>query len=241
MNKITVGIVSAVMGGAMLVSGAGAASATTKYDSKLEIRDIKPNPVVVERGKEARAYFDIGASRDVSRVELSVEPAEANFRTLRTKKDVRDLEGWRFSVSFNEHDPAGKWKATAVAYNRFGRVVAKDDAFFSVLVKRKADTRISRFSANPSAVRSGRSIYFTGYLQAEGRSWSGVRGERVSVYYRPTGSSSWKWVTSGTTSWNGKFSLKTRAWKSGTFRTVFSGDSRLDSATSGTDYVRVYR
>lgn len=240
MNKITVGLVSAVMGGAMLVSGAGAASATTKYDSKVQIRDIDPNPVVVERGKDTTAYFNIGTTRDVSRVELSVEPAMANFRT-RSKKDIHDLKGWRFSVDFNEHDPAGKWKATAVAYNRFGKVVAKDDAFFSVFLKRKADTRISRFSADPSAVRSGRSIYFTGYLQAEGRSWSGLRGERVSVYYRPTGSKTWKWVTSGTTSWNGKFSLKTRAWKSGTFRTVFSGNSRLDSATSGTDYVRVYR
>jgi hypothetical protein len=239
MRKIAVGILSAVVGGAMLVSGAGAASAAAKRDTEIKIRDISPNPVAVQRGRTTTAYFDIGATRDVRRVELSVAPAEG-MRTMRTK-DVRDLEGWRFAIGFNEHDPAGKWRATATAYDHRNRPVARDTAYFSVYLKRsKADTRVASFNAGPSSVRAGRTIGFSGYLQAESRGWRGVRGERVNVYYRASGSSAWKWVAAGTTSWNGKFTAQTRAFRSGSFRAVYAGDERLDSATSRTDYVRVY-
>ncbi|GAA3609959.1 hypothetical protein GCM10022419_113750 [Nonomuraea rosea] len=239
MKKIAVGILSALVGGAMLVTGAGAASAATKVDTQLKIRDISPNPVVVKAGAETTAYFDIGASSDVKKVELSVAP-EGNFRTMRTK-DVKDLEGWRFAVGFNDNDPAGKWQATAVAFDAAGKEIAKDSAFFAVEVEKgKAETRISRFSADPYKVRKGKSIYFSGRLQVDDDGWEGVRGERVSVYYRANGSSAWKWVASANTKWGGKFSTKTRAYKSGTFRAVYNGNDELDGARSRTDYVRVY-
>ncbi|MFC4114923.1 hypothetical protein [Nonomuraea zeae] len=228
------------MGGAMLVSGAGAASAATKVDTQLKIRDISPNPVVVKAGAETTAYFDIGASSDVKKVELSVAPEDAGFRTMRTK-DVKDLEGWRFAIGFNENDPAGKWRATAVAFDAAGKEIAKDSSFFAVdIQKGKAETRISRFSADPYKVRKGKSIYFSGRLQVDDEGWEGVRGERVSVYYRANGSSAWKWVATAKTKWGGKFSAKTRAYKSGTFRAVYNGSDELDGAKSRTDYVRVY-
>ncbi|MEV0389616.1 hypothetical protein [Nonomuraea sp. NPDC050643] len=238
MRKIAVGIISALVGGAMLVSGAGAASAD-RTDTQLRIRDITPNPVVVKAGAETTAYFNIGASSDVKKVELSVAPEEG-VHTLRTK-DIRDLEGWRFAIGFNENDPAGKWKATAVAFDSAGKEIAKDSAFFAVDVQKgKAETRISRFTADPYKVRKGKSIYFSGRLQVDDEGWEGVRGERVNVYYRANGSSGWKWVASAKTKWGGKFYAKTRAFKSGTFRAVYNGDDELAGATSRTDYVRVY-
>ncbi|MFG1702803.1 hypothetical protein ACFLIM_06395 [Nonomuraea sp. M3C6] len=238
MRKFAVGIISALVGGAMLVSGAGAASAT-KLDTQLKIRDISPNPVVVKAGSETTAYFDIGASSDVKKVELSVAPAEG-FHTLRAK-DVKSLESWRFAIGFDENDPAGKWKATAVAFDGAGKELAKDSAFFSVEIQKgKADTRISRFSADPSKVRKGKSIYFSGRLQVDDDGWKGVRGQKVNIYFRANGSSGWKWVASDWTSWGGKFSTKTRASKSGTFKAVYSGSRKLEGATSRTDYVRVY-
>ncbi|MGW0804894.1 hypothetical protein [Nonomuraea sp. NPDC002799] len=222
----------------MLVTGAGAASAT-KVDTQLKIRDITPNPVVVKAGNETTTFFDVGASSDVQKVELSVAPAEG-FHTLRTK-DVKDLEGWRFAIGFTENDPAGKWKATAVAFDGKGKEIAKDSAFFSVEIQKgKADTRISRFSADPYKVRKGKSIYFSGRLQVDDHGWEGVRGERVSVYYRANGHSGWKWVASAKTKWSGKFTAKTRAYKSGTFKAVYGGDRELEGASSRTDYVRVY-
>ncbi|MEV4172266.1 hypothetical protein [Nonomuraea sp. NPDC049709] len=224
----------------MLVSGAGAATAATKTDTQLKIRDISPNPVVVKADAETTAYFDVGASSDVAKVELSVAPADANFRTMRGK-DVKDLEGWRWAIGFNENDPAGKWRATAVAFDKGGKEIAKDEAFFSVeIVKGKADTRISRFSADPYKVRKGKSIYFSGRLLVDDHGWEGVRGERVSIYYRANGSSAWKWVASDWTDRGGKFYAKTRAYKSGTFRAVYAGDDELEGAKSRTDYVRVY-
>ncbi|MFC4011679.1 hypothetical protein ACFOY2_30915 [Nonomuraea purpurea] len=239
MRKIAVGIVSALVGGAMLVSGAGAASATTKVDTQLKIRDISPNPVVVKPGSETTAFFDVGASSDVKSVVLSVAPEEG-FRTMRTK-DVKDLEGWRFAIAFNDNDPAGKWKATAVALDGQGKRIATDSAFFSVQVnKGKADTRISRFSADPSKVRKGKTISFSGRLQVNDDGWEGVRGKKVNVYQRANGSSGWKWVASGYTKWGGKFTAKTRAYSSGTFRAVYAGSDELKGATSRTDYVRVY-
>ncbi|MBF8192901.1 hypothetical protein ITP53_45940 [Nonomuraea sp. K274] len=227
------------MGGAMLVSGAGAASATTT-DTRLAIRDISPNPVVVKAGSETTAYFDVGASSDVQKVELSVAPA-SGFHTMRTKS-VKDLEGWRFAIGFNQNDPAGKWKATAVAFDSAGKQIARDSAFFSLaIVKGKADTRITGFNASPSTVRKGKSIYFSGTLiEKERRGWDGVRNAKVNIYYRANGSSGWKWVDSDRTSGSGKFYAETRAYKSGTFKAVYSGSSKLDDATSRTDYVRVY-
>ncbi|GAA3688278.1 hypothetical protein GCM10022224_062020 [Nonomuraea antimicrobica] len=239
MRKIAVGILSALVGGAMLVSGAGVASATTKTDTQLRIRDITPNPVVVKAGAETTAYFDVGASSDVKKVELTLAPADG-FHTMRNR-DVKDLEGWRFAAGFNENDPAGKWRATAVAFDGAGKEIAKDSAYFSVEIQKgKADTRISRFDASPSKVRKGKSIFFSGRLQVDDDGWEGVRNERVNIYFRASGSNAWKWVASDRTSWDGKFYAKTRASKSGSFRAVFSGDDELESATSRTDYVRVY-
>ncbi|NBE96454.1 MULTISPECIES: hypothetical protein [Nonomuraea] len=240
MKKIAAGLISAVAGGTMLVSGAGVASATTAHDTYLKIRDISPNPVVVKGNAETKAFFDVGASRRVEKVVLSVEPASPKYRTMRTK-GIDDLEGWRYAIAFNKNDPEGKWKATAVAYNKAGRKVATDSAYFYVDVRKgRADTRISRFYASPSKVRKGRSIYFSGRLQVDDRHWEGVRGERVSIYHRASGSSAWKWVDSAKTGRGGKFYGKTRAYRSGSFKAVYRGDRELQPSTSRTDYVRVY-
>ncbi|SEU38763.1 hypothetical protein [Nonomuraea wenchangensis] len=241
MRKIALGFVSALVGGAMLVTGAGAASASTatKADTRLFIRSITPNPVVVKKGAETTAFIHVRAGSDVKKVEVTVAPVDG-VNTLRAK-DVKPLESWRFSVGFTDGDAFGKWKATAVAFDGAGKEVAKDDAYFAVeLAKTKADTRVSRFEAEPHKVRKGKSIYFSGRLQADDHRWKGVRGEKVNIFYRANGHSAWKWVTSTTTKWDGKFFAKTKAYKSGWFRASFAGNDELNSSTSRADYVRVY-
>ncbi|MEV0198112.1 hypothetical protein [Nonomuraea sp. NPDC050691] len=235
MRKIAVGIVSALVGAAMLVSGGGAAMAKTKA-STVDIRDISPNPVVVKGDSETEAFFKVDASSDVDNVKLSVTPL--GVRTLRAQ-EAKQVESWRFSVPFNSDDPAGKWRATAQAF-KDGKVVATDEAVFSVEIQQdKAETRISRFSADPYKVRKGKSVWFSGRLQVDDEGWEGVRGEKVNVYYRANGSSGWKWVASATTKWGGKFTTKSRAWKSGTFKAVYEGNDELQGSESRTDYVRV--
>jgi hypothetical protein len=242
MRHIAVGIISALVGGTLLVSGAGAASATTtKHAPTVEIKDISPNPVVVKAGSETTAYFKVDATSDVDKVQLSVEPVDSRFRTLRAK-DVKPLESWRFSVPFNENDQDGKWKAVAQGF-KGDKVVTTDTAYFSVeIVKGKAETRIARFDASPSKVRQGKTIWFSGRLQAnDDDHWKGVRGERVAIFYKANGSSGWKWVASDRTGWKGQFETRTRAWKSGQYKAVFNGTDELDGATSDVEYVRVVR
>lgn len=241
MRKIALGIVSALVGGAMLVTGAGAASATaTKAATELKIRDITPNPVVVEPGDETTAYFDLGATPDVKKVEFSVAPEDSNARTLRAK-DVKELQNWRFAVPFTEGDFEGKWRATAVGFDGSGKEIAKDTAFFSVEIEKgKAETRISRFSADPYKVRKGKTIEFSGRLLVDDDGWEGVRGERVSIFYRADNSSGWKWVASAKTRWGGKFYATTKAYRSGSFRAVYEGSDELEGSKSRSDYVKVY-
>ncbi|GGO68992.1 hypothetical protein [Nonomuraea cavernae] len=237
MKKFAVGIVSALVGGTMLVSGGAAASAQTKAPT-VEIQNISPNPVIVRGNNETEAFFKVAASSDVEKVTLTVEPQ--GFHTLRAK-DVKALESWRFAVPFNKYDPEGKWKATATGEDKDGKIVVSDSAYFYVDVRKgKADTRITRFSADPYKVRKGKSIYFSGRLQVDDHGWEGLRGQPVKVLYRANGSSGWKWVASTKSTWGGKFTAKSRAYKSGTFKAVYSGDRKLQSAESRTDYVRVY-
>ncbi|MGI5269490.1 hypothetical protein ACQEUU_10090 [Nonomuraea sp. CA-218870] len=240
MRKIAVGLVSAVAGGTMLMTGGGAVAATKA--PTVEILDVSPNPVVVRGNTETVANFKVGASSDVEKVELSVEPASSDLRTMRAK-EVKPLENWRFSVPFTSHDPEGKWRAIAVAFNKDGKRVAHDTSYFYVDVRKgwsKADTRLS-FDASPSKVRKGKSVYFSGRLQYErGDDWRNARNEKVHIYFRASGSSAWKWIDSDRTDRWGKFYAKERAYKSGSYKAVFKGDRKLDDATSRSDYVRVY-
>lgn len=238
MNKIAIGFVSALAGGTMLVTGASAASAATHHRPYVEIRDISPNPVVVKAGSETTAYFKVGASRNAEKVTLSVQPEGVHTLVAKT---VKPLDNWRFSVPFSDGDPAGKWKATAVATDKDGHT-STDTAYFSVEVQKgKADTRIVSFSADPYKVKKGRTIHFYGKLQASDDGWDGVRGEKVNIYYQANGSSGWKWVDSARTRWNGKFYGDTRAYRSGLFKAVYAGNDELNGSESRRDYVKVYR
>lgn len=231
----------------MLMSGGVAtASTTTTADPEVEIVDVSPNPVVVKWGGETTAGFKVNATSDVEKVELSVEPLirGRNARTM-VAKDVKELEDWRFSVPFNHRDYEGKWRATAVAFDKDGKRVARDSSYFSVDVQKrrsKDDTRIIGFEASPSKTFKGRTVRFSGRLLVEdGRRWETLRNANVSVYYRANGSSGWKWVDSDRTDRRGKFYAKTRAYKSGSYKAVYKGSWRTDDTSTRSDYVRVYR
>ncbi|MGN9782478.1 hypothetical protein ACTMTF_13690 [Nonomuraea sp. ZG12] len=244
MRKLAVGIISALAGGTMLMSGGVAtASTTTTADPEVEIVDISPNPVEVEWRGETTANFKVNATSDVEKVELTVSPATRNARTM-AAKEVKPLEDWRFSVPFNSRDYEGKWRATAVAFDKDGKRVAEDSSFFSVDVQKrrsKDDTRIIGFEASPSKTFKGRTVRFSGRLLVEdGRRWDTLSHANVSIYYRANGSSGWKWVDSDRTDRRGKFDASTRAWKSGSYKAVYKGSWRTDDTSSRSDYVRVY-
>jgi hypothetical protein len=194
---------------------------------------------VVRAGSETTACFDVSASSDVQKVELSVAPAEG-FHT-RDAKSVKDLEGWRCAIGINESDSAGKGKATAVAFDAAGKEIAKDFLFLAVDVRKSVpDTRISRFSADPYKVRKGGSIQLSGRSQVDDHGWEGVRTEKVSVYYRADGSSGSKWSSPPRPSEAAGSPPRRGPTRAATFRAVYDGSDELDGSTSRTDHVRVY-
>ncbi|MET9343412.1 MULTISPECIES: hypothetical protein [unclassified Nonomuraea] len=236
MKKIAAGLIAAAMGGALLVTGGTAAQARTTLD--VQIHDIQPDPVVVAKGGETTATFFVEATKD-AKVELRVEPV-SDIRTFAAKNVsvIPNGDNWKFTVPFSSGDE-GKWRAIATATK--GGETDRDKATFDVEVKGgKADTRITSFRANPDPVKKGRSIWFSGRLQVDDEGWDGLRGGEVEIYFRANGSSGWKYVTSTETRWGGKFSAKTRAWKSGTFKAVYDGDDETNGSESRTDWVRVY-
>ncbi|MEV2268882.1 hypothetical protein [Nonomuraea africana] len=236
MKKIAAGLIVATMGGALLVTGGTAAQARAALD--VQIEDINPDPVVVAKGGEATASFYVDATQG-AHVELKVEPV-GDVRTFAAKSvsAIPDGARWKFTVPFNSGDE-GKWRATATA-KKDGET-DRDKAYFEVEVQGgKADTRITGFKASPDPVKKGRSLWFSGRLQANEDGWDGVRGGEVEIYFRANGSSGWKYVTSTESRWGGKFSAKTRASKSGTFKAVYEGDDDTNGSESRSDWVRVY-
>ncbi|MFC4061231.1 hypothetical protein ACFOWE_23270 [Planomonospora corallina] len=248
LKKIAAGALATAAGASLVVTmGAGTATATaTTAGLDVDITEVSPNPVVVRGDRDATVTIEVRAI-DAEKVELLLRPDTDAPHTLKAKepKLVREGKLWRFVTTFDKSDYRGRWIATANAYAKDGKEpAATDTAGFSVKHARphvrKADTRLVGFNASPEPVRKGRTIYFSGRLEARQHwNWRGVRDEEVDVYFRSSRSSAWKYVTSADTRWDGRFSAKTRAHRSGEFRAVFDGDRRLDDSSSNRDWVHV--
>ncbi|WP_449064903.1 hypothetical protein [Planomonospora algeriensis] len=242
-KKIAAGALATAAGASLVVTmGAGAASATAA-DLSVNITEVSPNPVVVRGDRDATVTIEIRTT-EAEKVELRLRPDTDAPHTLKAKEPrlVREGELWRFVTTFDESDYRGRWVAVADAYAKDGKKLTDTAGFTVKYVERwrKADTRVAGFDAGPEPVRKGRSVYFTGRLQArDGWKWRGVRGEEVEIYFRADGSGAWKYVASADTRWDGRFSAKTRAVRSGEFRAVFDGDRRLDDSSSRPDWVKV--
>ncbi|GAA3440847.1 hypothetical protein [Planomonospora venezuelensis] len=244
-KRITAGALATAAGASLvLAAGAGTASAT-QAELGVNISEVSPNPVVVRGGRDVEVTIEVRAT-EAERVELRLRPDTDDPHTLVAKepKLVRDGELWRYVTSFDKSDYRGRWVAIADAYGKDGKKATDTTGFTVKYVGgwKKADTRLADFDAGPEPVRKGRTLYFSGRLQARDHwKWRGVRGEEVEIYFRSGHSSAWKYVTSAETRWDGKFHAKTRAYRSGEFRAVFDGDRRLDDSSSRPDWVKVKR
>ncbi|GAA3138683.1 hypothetical protein GCM10010466_32060 [Planomonospora alba] len=243
-KKIAAGALATAAGASLLMTaGAGTASAA-RADLSVNISEVSPNPVVVRGDRDARVTIEIRTT-EAERVELRLRPDTDAPHTLKAKEPelVREGELWRFVTSFDKSDYRGRWIAIADAYGKDGKKLTDTAGFTVKHVRphvRRADTRLTGFNASPEPVRKGRTIYFSGRLQArDGWDWRGVRNEEVEIYFRPSGSHGWKYVTSADTRWDGRFSARTRASRTGEFRAVFDGDRRLDDSSSRPDRVKV--
>ncbi|MEV3856008.1 carboxypeptidase-like regulatory domain-containing protein [Streptomyces sp. NPDC050095] len=102
-------------------------------------------------------------------------------------------------------------------------------------------TRIASLNAGPEPVTKGKPVRVTGFLQEANSGWKPMKNTRVSLYFRPKGSTTWSYVTAGKTDSTGWVALTGKATKDGTWviRYFASGDSTHFYSTSYEDYVDV--
>lgn len=103
-------------------------------------------------------------------------------------------------------------------------------------------TAISSFNAGPEPVRKGKTLTVSGVLKRsvdKTTSFKTWAGQPVYVYYRPTGSKTWKYAGSAKTDRYGKFRKGFKAGKDATWKAVCKGDGDTLRSESATDYVDV--
>ncbi|MFC0863807.1 hypothetical protein ACFHYQ_16000 [Sphaerimonospora cavernae] len=130
-------------------------------------------------------------------------------------------------------------------------------------------TKIVGFTAKPDPVRRGHKLTLQGKLQvaqcysdwyyrdwnrptgvyggsrchndrAYWHDWNGLGYQNIGVYFRPSGSHSWKHVDTLKTNRDGGFSTRVRASQSGTWAVKFDGNGQL-KGSEASDSVRVVR
>jgi hypothetical protein len=216
-----------------------------KLDSKIVGFDAEPEPV----DKGDRLRFTGALSVD-GRGGVAGERVSILFKATSSSKweyvtsDVTGRHG-RFFASA-EAVASGWWRAEYAGDRGVNGSVSDADW---VRVNQpappppaeKADTRLIKFNAYPEPIKRGKHLKFWGKLQADDEgSWEGYSG-KVALFFKPLGSKKWQYVKSFWSSDTGRLFTKVKAWNSGHWRFVFSGDEDTDGSTSRKDYVRVKR
>jgi len=106
----------------------------------------------------------------------------------------------------------------------------------------RSKTVIRRFNVS-EPIRRGATVKLTGrLLRAKGDSYVPYSGRTVSVQFRPKGGTTFSTVKKTTTSTRGYFTAGgARAWRTGTWRVVFRGNTVALRSVSQGDYVTVFR
>ncbi|MFE9562408.1 hypothetical protein ACFYM0_15030 [Streptomyces sp. NPDC006487] len=97
-------------------------------------------------------------------------------------------------------------------------------------------TAIPDFNASPEPVRKGRTITVTGKLTHADPTWKPLAGQKVQYYFRPAGSTTWRFLTWDITEADGTFSQTFGAEVTGSWMaryeetdaTHFFAESRVD-------------
>jgi hypothetical protein len=211
-------------------------------DTRIAGFDASPEPVfrggnVVVRGQlriEGRRGWDGYRGQRVA----ILFKADESYGWRRVASDWTDRNG-RFWASV----PArwsGSWKAEYDGRDGVRGSDSRSD-HVRVITPRRAESRIIGFNAYSEPVKRGNYLRFKGVLQdRQGWSWNGHRA-KVSLSFRPAGSSKWSWVKSAWSTGDGKIYTKSKAWRSGTWRLVFAGDSGTRGSVGNGDYVHVRR
>ncbi|MDX6311551.1 MAG: hypothetical protein QOF44_1015 [Streptomyces sp.] len=111
-----------------------------------------------------------------------------------------------------------------------------------VLYVKRTATRVKGANASPEPVKKGRTITVTGALQqnTSGATWKAYASQKVTILFRPKGSTTWSALGTVTTKADGSFSKGFTAKKDGTWMpALLSPDSKHLASSGAEDYVDV--
>ena len=132
-------------------------------------------------------------------------------------------------------NPHGYWRLYSPTAGGYAAATSNTVHTFRYL------TNITGGTPSTTHAHHGQTLTFTGGLWEQGMSgWYRMHNWKVTLAFRPTGSTTWHTVTSAWTSTGGYYDLHTTATESGTWAVVFTtpDNTHTDSAGPGT-YVQV--
>ncbi|MGN9842393.1 hypothetical protein ACTMTI_30145 [Nonomuraea sp. H19] len=200
-----------------------------------KIVDFDASPGLVDKGDLIRISGRLladGKGYDGQTVSITFrERGSDTYREVTKVTTGRD--GW-FGATVRA-GATGWWRAEFAATAAAKGSVSDADR---VGVRRgNLGSRIVRFDAEPEPVDKGGKLTFTGALLVEGR--DGVPGQRVAIFFKPSGSSRWQYVTSDVTGRHGRFWASTTAESSGWWRAEYAGTRGVNGSVSDADWVKV--
>ncbi|NRQ39430.1 hypothetical protein HII36_47540 [Nonomuraea sp. NN258] len=219
--------------------GSGDASTNGSFDVAkaldTSIGNFGARPDLVDKGDLIRVSGRLlaggdGYSGQTVKITFRARGA-ASYSTVTTVTSGRG--GW-FGARVRA-DVTGYWRAEFAATSVARGSVSDSDRVDVRFGER--DSRIVRFDASPEPVDKGARITLSGNLLVEGR--DGVRGQRVSIFFKPGGAHRWQYVTSTFTGRHGRFATSVTAETSGWWRASYRGAPGVDGTSSAADWVRV--
>ncbi len=103
----------------------------------------------------------------------------------------------------------------------------------------KYRTNMYNFNASPEPVSKGKTITVKGLLYRYRPASSVAPGAKISVYFKASGTSTWKWMADTKTGSDGWFKKTFTASKDGTWMAKYAGSSTYIASNAPTDYVDV--
>ncbi|MFJ6217089.1 hypothetical protein ACIQGZ_27715 [Streptomyces sp. NPDC092296] len=103
----------------------------------------------------------------------------------------------------------------------------------------RTNARVVSVKISPQPVAKGKKVTVKGVLQQGTTAWRAYGKQRVAVVFRAQGSTAWRTVAKAVTDRKGRFSVKVKATKDGTWAVSFAGDAGHFAARSALDFVDV--
>jgi hypothetical protein len=219
MNRITTALLASVMVASVPLAG-GTALAAKQAKPTLGTPQHVNYPLVV--GKRPIDVV-MTVESDAPEVKLQGHPL-GSATPLKTFTGTAEGQVWTFHTTLVPADPVGLWELTATATAN-GETTTVTRTTFTL-----AAGRFTSFRVQPTIVRKGKQIYFSGGVQhtVNGR-WQWLDNANVHIFYsedKPTPDTKGTEVTHAPSDRRGRFSSRVTADASGWYwATFFEADS----------------